>query len=64
MLLVLGTGLTASAQMGEAQRIVPVIEKKFTLQAPLEKVWEYILEPKNYMKFSGVNQPEFCEYKI
>ena len=42
------------AQMVAAQRIPPAVEKKVVLNAPAQKVWDYISEPANYKKFSGV----------
>lgn len=53
-ILLTGSCMTAAAQMGAAQRITPAVEKKFVLKAPVENVWEYIMEPKNYAKFAGV----------
>lgn len=52
----------ASAQMTAAKKIPPAIEKKIVLKASAQKVWDYISEPANYKKFSGVK--EFtCEEK-
>ena len=52
----------ASAQMTAAKKIPPAIEKKIVLKASAQKVWDYISEPTNYKKFSGVK--EFtCEEK-
>ena len=43
-------------------KIPPAIEKKIVLKASAQKVWDYISEPANYKKFSGVK--EFtCEEK-
>lgn len=42
------------AQMAAARRIPPAVEKKIVLNAPAQKVWDYISEPANYKKFSGV----------
>ena len=51
-----------SAQMTVAKKIPPAIEKKIVLKAAAQKVWDYISEPANYKKFSGVK--EFtCEVK-
>lgn len=44
----------AFAQMAAAQRIVPVVEKNFTLKASVDEVWDYVMTPKNFMKISGV----------
>lgn len=44
------------AQMTAAKRIAPMVEKKVTLNAPAEKVWEYVSDPVNYKKFSGVKE--------
>ena len=60
LLLLVGGCMQVSAQMGAAQRIKPAVEKKFTLKAPIEKVREYIMEPRNYTKFSGVKS-YICE---
>lgn len=54
LFLLAGFCLPASAQMGSAQRITPAVEKTFVLKAPVEKVWEYIMNPQNYVKFAGV----------
>lgn len=52
----------SQAQMAAAQKIPPAVEKKVVLNAPAQKVWDYISEPENYKKFSGVK--EFtCEEK-
>lgn len=51
-----------TAQMAAAKRVPPAVEKKITLNAPAQKVWDYISEPANYKKFAGVK--EFtCEEK-
>lgn len=47
---------TASAQMAAAKRVAPMVERKVILNAPAEKVWEYVSEPVNYKKFSGVRE--------
>ena len=48
--------------MTAAKKIPPAIEKKIVLKASAQKVWDYISEPTNYKKFSGVK--EFtCEEK-
>ena len=52
-ILMLGMG-SVSAQMTRAKRIPPAVEKKVVLNAPAQKVWDYISEPANYKKFSGV----------
>lgn len=45
-----------------SEKIPPAIEKKIVLKASAQKVWDYISEPANYKKFSGVK--EFtCEEK-
>lgn len=62
LFLMLGSVVTASAQMAAAQRIPPAVEKKIVLNAPAEKVWDYISEPANYKKFSGVKSFT-CEEK-
>ncbi len=60
--ILLGSVITASAQMAPAKRVPPAVEKTVVLNAPAEKVWEYVSEPANYRKFSGVK--EFtCEEK-
>ena len=46
----------ASAQMTAAKKIPPAIEKKIVLKASAQKVWDYISEPANYKKFSGVKE--------
>lgn len=62
IVLVLLGSVAASAQMAAAKRIPPAVEKKVVLNAPAQKVWDYISEPANYKKFSGVK--EFtCEEK-
>lgn len=50
------------AQMAAAQKIPPAVEKRVVLNAPAEKVWEYVSEPANYKKFSGVKSFT-CEEK-
>lgn len=62
LFLLLGGCFTVSAQMGGAQRIVPALEKKFVLHAPVEKVWEYIMKPENYKKFAGVKSYDCKEH--
>ena len=52
----------ARAQMAAAQRIPPAVEKKVVLNTPAQKVWDYISEPANYKKFSGVKSFT-CEEK-
>lgn len=53
---------TVSAQMAAAKRVPPAVEKKVVLNAPAQKVWDYISEPENYRKFAEVK--EFtCEEK-
>lgn len=44
----------ASAQMTAARKIPPAVEKKVVLNGTAQKVWDYISEPGNYKKFSGV----------
>lgn len=62
LMLMLGVGVTASAQMTAAKRVAPAVEKKVVLNAPAEKVWDYVSEPANYKKLAGVK--EFtCEEK-
>lgn len=50
------------AQMAAATRIPPAVEKKVTLKAPAQKVWDYVSEPGNYKKLSGVKEFS-CEEK-
>ena len=45
-----------SAQMTAAKKIPPAIEKKIVLKASAQKVWDYISEPANYKKVSGVKE--------
>ncbi|RHR79839.1 SRPBCC family protein [Odoribacter sp. AF15-53] len=52
----------ASAQMTAAKKIPPAVEKKVVLNANAQKVWDYLSEPGNYKKFSGV-QEFTCEEK-
>lgn len=52
----------ASAQMAAAKRIPPAVEKKIVLKASAQKVWDYLSEPDNYKKFSGVKSFT-CEEK-
>lgn len=60
--ILLGSVSAVSAQMAAAKRVPPAVEKKVVLNAPAEKVWEYVSEPANYKKISGVK--EFtCEEK-
>lgn len=56
-LLVLGLGMgNLAAQMVAAQRIPPAVEKKVMLNAPAQKVWDYVSEPGNYKKIAGVKE--------
>ncbi|HJA14833.1 MAG TPA: SRPBCC family protein, partial [Candidatus Butyricimonas faecavium] len=51
-----------SAQMTAAKKVPPAIEKKIVLKVSAQKVWDYISEPANYKKFSGVKKFT-CEEK-
>lgn len=53
--LVWGMG-NLSAQMTAAKRIPPAVEKKVVLNAPAQKVWDYVSEPGNYRKFAGIKE--------
>lgn len=56
ILLTVGAVETTQAQMAAARRVPPAVEKKVVLNAPAQKVWDYISEPANYKKFSGVEE--------
>ena len=48
--------LPGQAQMPVAQRIPPVLEEKVELNAPADKVWEYVSNPANYKEFSRAKE--------
>lgn len=56
LLVVCLGGSTAFSQMTAAKRIPPAVEKKVVLNAPAQKVWDYISEPANYKKFANVKE--------
>ena len=62
LMMILCTAGIASAQMTAAKRIPPAVEKKVVLKASAQKVWDYMSEPGNYRKFSGV-KTFTCEEK-
>ncbi|MEG1737751.1 MAG: hypothetical protein RR259_05885, partial [Odoribacter sp.] len=62
LVVMMFTAGNLQAQMTAAKKILPAVEKKVILNAPAQKVWDYISEPENYKKFSGVKAFS-CEEK-
>ncbi|MEG2276835.1 MAG: SRPBCC family protein [Odoribacter sp.] len=62
LVVMMFTAGNLQAQMAAAKKIAPAVEKKVILNAPAQKVWDYISEPENYKKFSGVKAFS-CEEK-